>query len=85
MTNKTLAKPSKHNKQIQEYVSAYKRAEKSIFVFKSQKGWTVNSPINAIATLHFKTQSEATKAANEQADKLNYMVYIFQANGDLKK
>lgn len=85
MTNKVLAQPSKTNKQIQEYVSAYERGKKSIFVYKTDKGWAVKTPANKKLLKYFNTHLEAKKEAKKQAKELDYFIYFFKANGDLKK
>lgn len=85
MTSKVLALPSKSNKQIQEYVAAYDKGKDSIFVYKTGKRWKVKSPNNKMYTKYFSTQLEAAKEAKKQAKDTNYYVYLFKANGDLKK
>jgi hypothetical protein len=85
MTNKVLSLPSRSNKQIQEYASAYERGKKSIFVYKTDKGWAVKTHADKKHHKYYGTQLEATKEAKKQAKEYDYFVYYFKANGDLKK
>ena len=85
MTNKVLTPPAKTNKQIQEYVAAYEHGKKSIFVYKTDKGWAVKTPADKKFLKYFTSQSEASKEANKQAKKTDFFVYTFKVNGDLKK
>ncbi len=82
MTHITLAKPTKANKQIQEYLSAVDKGLTGRFVMQNGKGWYLRKPNSHTGTL-FATKAEAITKAKQELAKTKGELFVFNNNGDL--
>lgn len=81
MSPKVLQTPSRHNKQIQEYVNAVQDGMNIQFVVKSDRGWSVQRANAKKATGVFSTKQEAVSKAKDIAKNQRTGVYVFGVDG----
>jgi hypothetical protein len=82
MTQTTLPKPAKSNKQVQEYLSAVNKGMKSRLIFPSGKGWNVRKP-SGPSDSYFETKSEALEFARSELSKTDGQLFVFDEEGRL--
>lgn len=81
MQRKPLPKPSKDNKQVQEYTRAVKRGRDSHLVVPTDRGWSVRKPAASRASGNFSTKSDAVAYARKSAASSRSDVVVFSKNG----
>lgn len=84
MTYKTLPKPAKFNRQVQEYVDAVRQGSNGRFVIPNGKGWYVRRADSQTSKL-FDTKSDAIAQAKAEAKEDKAELFIFDKNGRLTK
>lgn len=84
MTYKTLPKPAKSNRQVQEYIDAVRQGSNGRFVVPNGRAWYVRKADNHRGQL-FSTKSEAIARAKKEAKAHEAEVFIFDKNGRLTK
>lgn len=81
MTYKTLRKPTRPNKQIQEYVEAFSKGGRLVMPNKEGQ-WRTTGP-NGSKSLVFKTKEEAVAKAKQELAGSDSKVFVFDENGEL--
>ena len=81
MTYKTLPKPTKPTKQVQEYVEAFGRGGRLVMPNGSGK-WHVARPDDQKSLL-FNTKEEAITKAEQELAKTDGKVFVFDRNGEV--
>ncbi len=81
MTYKTLPKPAKPNRQVQEYVEAFGRGGRLVMPNNAGQ-WYVTKP-NDQKSLLFDTKEEAVAKAEQELAKTNGKVFIFDRDGEV--
>ncbi len=82
MTYKTLPRPPKANKQVQEYLSAVSRGTNGRYVIPNGKGWYVRKPNSQKGTL-YATKTEAITQAERELKETKGQLFVFDKNGQL--
>ena len=81
MTYKTLPKPIKPSKQVQEYVEAFGRGGRLVIPNGAGR-WHVTKPNNQKSLL-FDTKEAAVAKAEQELAKTSGKVFVFDKNGEL--
>lgn len=84
MTYKTLPKPAKSNRQVQEYTDAVRQGSNGQFVIPNGKGWYVRRANSRTSKL-FDTKFDAIAHAKVKAKEDKAELFIFDKNGRLTK
>ncbi len=85
MNKQPLRPPKTSNRQIQSYVAAVERGQRSQHIVRSDNGWSVKRAGASRASRTFNTQQEAISYGKKIARNNNSELFIHGADGRIRE